>query len=393
MQSYWPWFIHSLRNLFASKLRAFLALLGIVIGTAAVVTLVSIADLASHEVIDRLMRLGSHMISVSVHDMGEDSHSINESTIKNIRSARPEIQQMVAFAYIPGQAYWHGKPLVTQMVAIDPGYPQVMQIKIASGRHFRDLDRDQPSVVLGAKIAEQLHLPPEVLVGQELRIENQYYQILGVLQPWEVNLLVPMDLDRSLLLPISMAKRIDKTFHINDLLVKFSEKMPLDTFTKNFRKTLRATLAVDNIYFRTPSQWIEQLKASQRTYTWLLGAIGSISLLVGGIGIMNVMLMSVIERRSEIGIRMAVGASSKDIQHMFLFESTVLAVVGGLIGIVFAQMCIFLIAQFAGWHYHVLFWTMGLGFIISLLVGIFFGFYPARRASKLSPIQALKAVD
>jgi putative ABC transport system permease protein len=125
----------------------------------------------------------------------------------------------------------------------------------------------------------------------------------------------------------------------------------------------------------------------------LLGAIGSISLVVGGIGIMNVMLMSVLERRCEIGIRMAVGARAKDIQHMFLFESTVLAVIGGILGILFAQMCIFLIAQLAGWHYHVLPWTMGLGFMISLLVGIFFGFYPARRASKLSPIQALKAID
>ena len=171
----------------------------------------------------------------------------------------------------------------------------------------------------------------------------------------------------------------------------FQSENEVDEVQVQIHNVLSQIIPGKQLFFRSAKQLIASMMTQRKTLTLLLSLIGSISLVVGGIGVMNIMLVSVVERRREIGIRMAVGARRKDIRYLFLIEAVALSLFGGILGVMAGVLTSYIIAMFAGWAFHLFFFPPFIGFLVSVAVGIFFGFYPAYSASRLDPIQTLRA--
>jgi putative ABC transport system permease protein len=201
----------------------------------------------------------------------------------------------------------------------------------------------------------------------------------------------PDGLDTGVLVPISMSFRMEENPGVQAMMVKFRSDATWQTASNQVKGYLARTSRDLKVKVRSAEQLIEEQQTQMRLFTLLLGAIGSISLIVGGVGVMNVMLVSVTERRKEIGIRRALGALQKDIQQQFLTESLLLCVAGGLVGSIVGVGAAYVLSAFNGWDFFISWDAVAIGVTVSCMVGIFFGYYPARQAARLSPIEALRS--
>ena len=197
------------------------------------------------------------------------------------------------------------------------------------------------------------------------------------------------NLNNSVLVPLTQSYRLSPYAQINDILFRVDKGSNLKQIQDSITGKLKILLPNKRFMFRSPKQIIDIMSKQRKTFTWLLGMIGGISLLVGGIGVMNIMLVSVIERRREIGIRMAIGARRADIRWMFLIESVTLTLFGGFLGVTLGILVSVILAEVADWGFVFFILPPTLGFLVSVLVGILSGFYPAYRASRLDPIETL----
>jgi len=222
-------------------------------------------------------------------------------------------------------------------------------------------------------------------------VGSRYYTIIGVANDWKENAFFNNDINKSLIIPINTAKFISAHASISNIVMKLVEYANIDLVQQQIEKEFQRISSDKQLFFRSAKQLIDSMTSQRNTLTLLLALIGSIALIVGGIGVMNIMLVSVVERRREIGIRKAVGASSKDIRELFLVEAIALSVLGGLLGVLVGLFTSYIIATFAGWQFEIFLLPPMVGFFVSVAVGIFFGFYPAYKASLLDPIQTLRA--
>lgn len=266
----------------------------------------------------------------------------------------------------------------------------VVKMHIGSGRFVSYLDNHSYFCLVGDKIAKQLRqhgvFNP---IGKQIQLGKVLFTIVGVLGPWQTNLFMFADLNDSIMIPLQTAYLLSKYANINDLLIRVKKGANLKTIQTKVDSKLKLLLPKKQFQFRSPDQIIGIMTKQRSTFTYLLGMIGSISLLVGGIGVMNIMLVSVIERRREIGIRLAIGARRGDIRYMFLIESITLTLFGGLMGVILGVTISVILALAAGWGFTFFILPPVLGFVVSVIVGMISGFYPAFRASKLDPIETL----
>jgi len=211
----------------------------------------------------------------------------------------------------------------------------------------------------------------------------------SILKPWPHNLFISADINSSIIIPLETAYLLDKNTHIDNILVRLKHQPNITLAKTQIGSVMHDLLPSSKVSFNSPEQLINLIAKQRETYTMLLIAIGSISLAVGGIGVMNIMLVSVVERRREIGIRMAIGARQSDILRMFLIESVMLTIFGGFLGVVVGVLTSYVLSVFSHWQFYFYGAPVILGFAVSVLVGILSGFYPAWRASKLDPVQAM----
>jgi len=386
----------SLMNLFSAKLRSILAILGVLVGTGAVVALMASSRLATDHALAQFKSLGTNLLALHIRDPHLSSTSASESrnlTLDQMPKVFHSSSGIVAVApYINfyKTTVLYGKRVGGEVLAVTNEMQEIARIHLTQGRFVSFLDRNEFYCVIGSNIAEKFqkhHINP---LGKQIKIGNKLFTIIGVAAPWRKNLFLLVDINKSVIMPLNMAYLVQSHVQIQDILFRLVKNPNLPKIQQQISNTMGRLLPNKKLWFRNPERLIELVGKERQTFNDLLIAIGSIALVVGGIGVMNIMLVSVIERRREIGIRMAVGARRWNILIMFLMESVMLTVFGGLIGIVLGLGVTYALAYVAGWEFHFYCMPPLLGFIVSVLVGILSGFYPAWRASKLDPIACLR---
>ncbi len=397
----------SFRALWVNKMRSFLTMLGIIIGVGAVIAMLAVGQGASRKISQQISSMGSNMLIVMSGaqtsggirmGMGtqmtltlDDAEAI-EKECPTIVAVAPTLNGVAQLVY--GNQNWS-----TGVYGSSPGVLEVRDLSLFSGRGFTDQDiRNATKVcILGQTVVDNLFGDMDP-VGQIIRIKKVPFTVIGVLDPKGQNPF-GQDQDDVVYVPVTTAQKkiFGTTFAgmVRSIAVKARSAEDLGRAESQITDLLRQRHHIGpkgelDFSVRNLTQLMQAAEESTKVMTLLLGAIASVSLLVGGIGIMNIMLVSVTERTREIGIRMAVGAKTWDIRFQFLIEALSLALIGGIIGIIIGVSTSEILSRAAGWSTIVSPLSVLLAFGFSGLVGIFFGFYPAYKASLLHPIDALR---
>ena len=394
----------ALRALQRNKLRSILTMLGIVIGVGAVVAMVGIGNGAKAQVEAQIATLGQNMILVfpgSVSSGGVHSGSGGAGTLKleDAKAIETEVPDVVAVspgARTSAQVGYGNQNWSTSVTGESPEYFDIRQWAIVAGSSFNDQDlRSAAKVaVIGQTVVRQL-FGDEDPIGQIIRIRNVPFQIVGLLKAKGTSVM-GTDQDDIIVVPYTTAmKRLIGSTLVRIISVQCSSEERTTAVVQGITELLRQRHRLgpdrDNDFMvRSQQEIAEMATATSKVLRLLLGAIASVSLIVGGIGIMNIMLVSVTERTREIGIRIAIGAHGSDILRQFLIESVTLSSLGGIIGILLGLTTSSLLSKFAGWPTLTSPDAILVAFLFSAGVGVFFGLYPARKAAALDPIDALR---
>ncbi len=391
----------ALRALRRNKLRSILTALGIIIGVGAVIAMVSIGNGAKAQVEAQVASLGQNVITVFSGNFTsggtrggwgsapsltvEDALAIG-AELPNVAGVSPEVRDR-------NQILANGLNWNTQVLGESPDYPEIRSWKISSGAIFtaQDVRSVAKVAVIGKTVADQL-FPNEDAVGQTIRIRNIPFKIVGQLESKGFNLF-GQDQDDIVIVPYtSHMKRLSRRTNVNSIMVQAATADSIERLQQEITDLLmqRRKGKEQDFTVRTQVELAETATQTSRTMTVFLLVTACISLLVGGIGIMNIMMVSVTERTREIGIRLAVGAHGSDVLLQFVIEAMILSSLGGLIGIALGVGASELIPKIFGWSVSIpTFWIV-LSFLVSAAIGLFFGFYPARKAAQLDPIDALR---
>ena len=399
----------ALKALRVNKLRTLLTMLGMIIGVAAVIAMISIGAGAQERVRDQLKNLGSNLIlvlpgSTTASGVRLGMGAAQTLTEEDARAIALEVEGVVVAAPAlrgTGQVVAGGANWSTQFFGTTNDYLVARDWPIASGRAFEDAEISSAGKValIGQTTAQQLFGDADP-VDQVIRVRKVPLTIVGVLERKGQNAL-GQDQDDIILMPVSTARaRVlgqaqGRLRRIHSISVKVADGVDMKGVEERMRDLLRQRQRVqpgadDPFTVRNLTELLQAQEAASRVLTLLLAAVASVSLLVGGIGIMNIMLVSVTERTREIGLRMAVGARGRDILKQFLVEAITLSMIGGLLGVALGIGTSVAIAEFADWRVDVTSQAVLLAVGFSAAVGVFFGFYPARKASRLLPIEALR---
>jgi putative ABC transport system permease protein len=394
----------ALRALSRNKARTALTMLGIIIGVASVIAMVSLGQGAQKQVQDQISSMGTNLLIVQagsqrtggVRSGAGTSTSLTPDDmaavlrdVPSISAATPSITASVPL--VAGNQNW-----TTRAEGVDVAYPEIRTRNVAQGQFFTESDvRSAARVaVIGTTVADAL-FPGQDPVGQTMRVRNLTFRVIGVLQS-KGQSQMGQDQDDTLLMPYTtVMKKLLATTYVSALQFSAVSQDVTEQAEAEITNLLRARHNLregqeNDFTVRNLSDVAETAAETSKVMTMLLSGIAAVSLLVGGIGIMNIMLVSVTERTREIGIRMAVGARSKHVQWQFLTESLLIGLVGGLTGIAFGVGSAYALGKGFGWP-QLLSPTAMLGSAaFSMMIGVFFGYYPARKAAALDPIEALR---
>jgi len=399
----------ALRALRVNKLRSSLTMLGIIIGVGAVITMIAVGAGAQARVEEQIRSLGSNLIIIlsgSVSSSGArlgfgSQRTITEDDAYAINREVPSVQAAAPALRGAGQVSGGNSNWSTAFWGVSPEYFEARQWGIAAGKPFgrSDVQGSAKVAVIGETVAKNLFGDADP-IGQVVRVNKVPLIVIGLLER-KGQTFGGRDQDDVILMPISTARnRImgaaqSKRRTVNNISVKVRDDASMAEAEEDIRALLRQRHRLqqgqtDDFFLRNLSEVLGAREESSRIMTLLLAAVASVSLLVGGIGIMNIMLVSVTERTREIGLRMAVGARARDILTQFLVEAITLALIGGLLGVALGVAGSYAIGQFAGWRVALRPESIALAVGFAGIIGIFFGFYPARKASRLLPIEALR---
>ena len=386
--------------LFTNKVRAFLSMLGILIGVAAVIAMLAIGQGAREAVEAQLASLGSDLLVLKpgpakVRGISQETGAANALNLEDatVILEKLPVEEVSPAVADRGQVVYANQNMNARVLGTGAAYADLHNLAPAKGRFFRH-DEDQMRsrlVILGSTLAANLFGRQEPL-GEILRINKVAFQVIGVL-PYKGN----RDQDNLAIIPVQTAmRRLMGKKSLDFIDIRASRAADMGLLQESVESLMlarhRVPLAHSEEAFEVGNMADVQaaLSESSRTLSFLLASIAIISLLVGGIGIMNIMLVSVTERTREIGLRKAVGAGPKDILHQFLIESVVIGLAGGILGIALGGIATVLIASTLGWATSISPWAVALAFTFSAGVGVCFGIYPARKAASLNPIEALR---
>lgn len=377
----------AIRSIKTNKVRAFLTMLGIIIGVASVIVLVSIGQGSSQSVQDEINSLGTNLITVSVTDT--DSVELTDDTIEQFKELNgiSEVAPVVT-----GRVYAYGEATAqVSMIGATSSYLSVRDLELRQGRFLTDMETELRSkvVVLGSDTANTL-FENQNAVDQNVLIGGVSYRVIGVLK--SVGTSMGSSGDDVIIAPITTAERATGSTTIGTVYLKAENENIIDGAMYQVQGTMTTSFPEqsDNYSVSNQEDLMDTMSSVSDTFTLMLGGIASISLLVGGIGIMNIMLVSVSERTKEIGIRKAIGANRKSILLQFLIEAMALSCLGGLLGVGIGLGIAKLISVFSSLTISYS-WSVTLfAFLFSILIGIMFGVFPANKASRLNPIQALR---
>ncbi|SIN68786.1 putative ABC transport system permease protein [Acetomicrobium flavidum] len=397
----------SFRAIVSNKMRSGLAMLGIVIGVGAVIAMLALGAGATMQIKNVMSSMGSNLLvirpgTVTSGGIRMGAGSIPSLTLSDamaIREECPSVEEVLAQYSGTAQVVYGNQNWSTQISGVTEGVFVVNDWQLKSGRPFMNQDMRSAAkvAILGSTVAEELFGYSDP-VGETIRIKNIPFQVIGVLESkgessWG------RDQDDVVMVPVTTAQKrlfgMPRPDMVSSITVKVRSEDLMSKAQEEVTFLLRQRHKIsnpqdDDFTVRNMQQAMEAAQESMKVMSLLLGSIASVSLLVGGIGIMNVMLVSVTERTREIGIRMAVGATSRDIMLQFLVESGMLSMTGGAVGVFLGALLSYVLSHAFGWQTVVLPGSVALSFGFSAMVGIVFGLYPAYKASLLNPIEALR---
>jgi putative ABC transport system permease protein len=397
------------RALTMNKLRSALTMLGIVIGVASVIATVAIGSGATQRIQDQIASIGSNIIIVipgSTTSSGlrlgsGNAVTLSETDAKELPAQCPDVALAAPYVRGGAQVINGNNNWATMIYGVTPDYLTIRQLSVADGAEFtqQDVDSANKVAVLGKTPVDNLFGGADP-IGQTIRIKNVPFTVVGVLTP-KGQSSQGQDQDDVILLPISTAKRkvigvnAANADAVNAIMMQAKSGPQLLAAQEEAQALLRQrhhlqASEADDFTVRNLEELFAAQEASSRIMAIMLAAVASVSLVVGGIGIMNIMLISVRERTREIGLRQAVGAKTRDILTQFLVEAVTLSIAGGFVGIVLGIGASALISRLAGWATAVGPGAVLLAVFFSAVVGISFGYYPARKAAYLDPIEALR---
>ncbi len=391
----------SIRSLLANKLRTGLAMLGIIIGVASVIAMLAIASGAQNAVMDRVERMGVNLITIRPGQLQFRGRALGQSEILTVEAAEailanvPHISRVSPVVQTNAQFIHGNNNSRSTVYGVAASYLGIRNFNLASGRIFTDAEiaRHASVGVIGAATARDLFgmLNP---LGQNIRVNRRNVTIIGVLE--EMGDMGWFNPDDQLLMPFTtVMSRITGQNHLREISVQAVDREQLPAVEKSITSLLNSHLNLhpgeeEQFHVRNQAEMIEHADAMAWTFTFLLGGVASISLLVGGIGIMNIMLVTVTERTREIGVRKAIGGRRRDILTQFLMESIFMCGWGGLFGVVIGTAVAGLINYFTNFTTVVQPFGVFVALSFAAAIGLFFGYYPARKAAALPPIEALR---
>src|SRR5438445_6323203 len=395
----------AMRALARNKLRSSLTMLGIIIGVGAVIAMVSVGQGAQEQAQQQIAAMGSNMLFVGAGTVTRGGMHMGWGATKTLVYADmqailrecPAVKAAAPGSQTSAQVVFGNDNWATQINGTEPQYFEIRTWPFAEGTSFTQEDVEMAAnvAVIGETVRKNLFGATDP-IGQTIRINNLPFRVVGVMLPKGTSAAMGQDQDDIVLVPITtLQKKITGQDWLRWIMVSAVSRQASYTAQQQITALLRDRHRIrsgqdDDFFVRNLADVADLADQQARLFTVLLASIASISLLVGGIGIMNIMLVSVTERTREIGIRMAIGATEGDVQQQFLIEAVVLSLFGGAIGIVTGMGASFLITQLFGWPVLVSPMAIVAAVVFSMAVGSFFGFYPARTAARLDPIEALR---
>ena len=390
--------------LLANKMRSLLTMLGIIIGVGAVIAMVSVGMGVKSDVVNSISSLGSNMLIVSPGSTNrggvrgaagsrtnlkyDDAKAIKEK-IKNIDFVSPSVSRSYQIVY--GNQNWN-----SSVMGVTPEYMSIRSLEVSTGSFVSESDNNKRNrvAVIGSTVATNLFGTTNP-VGQNIRVNNQPFKVIGVLES-KGQSSMGQDQDDVVIVPLTTAmERLMAMDYVSSVNIQVSDANKMDQVQEDIEVLLRQRHKIiggkeDDFNVRNMTSLMETMSQTTTMLTILLGSIAGISLVVGGIGIMNIMMVSVTERTREIGIRKALGATFRNIMMQFLIESVVIGVIGGIIGIGMGCGLSMLVGKFGNFTTVITPLPVLVSFSFSVGIGLFFGIYPARKAAKLDPIEALR---
>jgi putative ABC transport system permease protein len=404
------------KSLRLHRLRSLLTVLGIVFGVGSVVAMLAIGEGASREAQARIQRLGSrNLLLASVappagEQVGQSvqrvlEYGLDRADVSRIRDTIPSVSGVVARRDIPKELRFGTRRVDGTVVGTDAAYAEVARLQVVAGRFLAppDVEDRRPVCVLGSGVAERLFGPRDP-VGTLLAAGTEPFRVIGVLAPRGEAQAGAAETDLAVFVPLEATdERYGETIssmrsgtfslervELHHVIVEAESTEAVPRVAEALRALVGRWHPRDDVRLTVPLELLEEARRTKREWTLILGAIAAISLLVGGIGIMNIMLASVLERTREVGIRRALGARKRHIVVHFLAETVLLSVGGGLLGLLLGIAIPIAITRFFAMSTHVTPESLVLAFGISALVGVVFGLYPAARAAELDPVEALR---
>jgi putative ABC transport system permease protein len=395
----------ALKALQRNKLRAFLTMLGIIIGVGSVIAMVAIGQGSKQSIHDQLSSMGSNMITVmpasnlngGVKIAGTSFQTLTSKDITALTEGAPDITDVSPSVTAKGQAINGALNWPTTMQGVAPSYLNIRELTLKDGIAFTQTDvlTSAKVCLIGQTVIDNLFPNGDNPIGKVIRFGNIPFQIIGILNPKGQNAF-GQDQDDILIAPYTtVQKRILATIYYSNIYASAANEQVTDSavaeMTGVLRVSHRLTKAEDNDFtVRTQEELINTLSSTSGLLTVLLTVVAGISLVIGGIGIMNIMYVSVTERTREIGLRMAIGARGKDILLQFLMEAVLISITGGVIGVLLGFLSTQIVTLTLGWPTIISESSVVLSFVVCAVTGIFFGYYPAQKASRLDPIEALR---
>lgn len=387
-----------------NKLRCFLTMLGIIIGVASVITMLAIGQGSKDSIKAQISEMGSNMIMIhpgnmqrgGVRQSSDDNQTLTVADYESLKNI-PQLASVSPSVNTGGQLVNGNNNYPSTIYGVTPEYLDIRKLKVKDGAIFdeHDIKSAAKVCILGKTVVDNLFPNGEDPVGRVVRFGSIPLTVIGVLEPKGTNSM-GQDQDDVVIAPYTtVMKRMLAIDYLQGLFAsavdedRTEEAIDVITETLRLNHKLRDG-AEDDFSIRSQQELSEMMNSTSDMMTVLLACIAGISLLVGGIGIMNIMFVSVTERTREIGLRMAIGARGIDILMQFLIEAVIISVTGGVIGILLGFLASWLVTVFANWPVSVQMYSVGLSFAVCTVTGVFFGWYPARKASNLDPIEAIR---
>jgi len=388
-----------------NRLRSMLTMLGIIMGVGSFICVVGVGRAGSSRIEDQLSKVGDNLIwveagsrarnGVRIGSRGSKTLTAGDSQavldqVPGVKSASPNVDGRIQAVY--GNLNWG-----TQYRGVSPEYFEIRKWELGRGAAFthEDMEQNAAVCVLGPTVATNLFGEEEDPIGKTVNVKGVPFKVVGVLQPKGFSA-TGQDQDDFIVMPLTTAqKRITGQEWLDDIFFSAGSRQAIPEATRQIVGVMRERHHLhagedDDFNIRTPEELIRTQLAAANIFLWFLAIVASLSLLVGGIGIMNIMLISVTERTREIGIRLAVGATEQDIQLQFLSEAVVMSLAGGIFGVLTGVLGAFLVRSTLAWEIQLSPQVMAIAGAFSAAVGIFFGYYPARKAAELDPIEGLR---